>query len=67
MSLNIHKDDLLREGTVIGEKIGFEKGAYQTKLKNGKDTKTTRRFRSKDNAGHRPHQRRGGNYLFLTD
>ena len=36
MSLNIHKDDLLREGTVIGEKIGFEKGAYQTKLKTAK-------------------------------
>ena len=26
MSLNIHKDDLLREGSQIGEKIGFEKG-----------------------------------------
>ena len=26
MSLNIHKDDLLREGSLIGEKIGFEKG-----------------------------------------
>ena len=36
MSLNIHKDDLLREGTVIGEKIGFEKGAYQTKLETAK-------------------------------
>ena len=26
MSLNIHKDDLLRQGSLIGEKIGFEKG-----------------------------------------
>ena len=26
MSLNIHKDDLFREGSLIGEKIGFEKG-----------------------------------------
>ena len=26
MSLNIYKDDLLREGSLIGEKIGFEKG-----------------------------------------
>ena len=26
MSLNIHKDDLLRQGSRIGEKIGFEKG-----------------------------------------
>ena len=24
--MNIHKDDLLREGSLIGEKIGFEKG-----------------------------------------
>ena len=26
MSLNIHKDDLLRQGSLIGEKIGFERG-----------------------------------------
>ncbi|EPF32085.1 hypothetical protein HMPREF9194_00073 [Treponema maltophilum ATCC 51939] len=26
MSLNIHKDDLIRQGSLIGEKIGFEKG-----------------------------------------
>ena len=26
MSLNIHRDDLVREGSLIGEKIGFEKG-----------------------------------------
>ena len=26
MSLNIHRDDLLRQGSLIGEKIGFEKG-----------------------------------------
>ena len=26
MSLNIHKDDLLRQGSLIGEKIGFGKG-----------------------------------------
>ena len=44
MSLNIHEDDLRREGSQIGERIGFEKGilqgkrdgiaegAYQTKL-----------------------------------
>ena len=32
MSLNIHKDDLLRQGSLIGEKIGFEKGAYQKAL-----------------------------------
>ena len=29
MSLNIHKDDLLRQGSLIGEKIGFEKGILQ--------------------------------------
>ena len=29
MSLNIHKDDLLRQGSLIGEKIGFEKGLFQ--------------------------------------
>ena len=29
MSLNIHRDDLLREGSLIGEKIGFEKGILQ--------------------------------------
>ena len=33
MSLNIWKDDLLREGSLAGEKIGFERGitagAYQ--------------------------------------
>ena len=29
MSLNIHKDDLLREGSLIGEKIGFEKGIHK--------------------------------------
>ena len=26
MSLNIHEDDLLRKGSQIGEKIGFERG-----------------------------------------
>ena len=26
MSLNIHRDDLLRQGSLIGEKIGFERG-----------------------------------------
>ena len=26
MSLNIWKDDLLREGSQLGEKIGFERG-----------------------------------------
>ena len=40
MSLNIHKDDLLRQGSLIGEKIGFEKGvhkgAYQSKLETAK-------------------------------
>ncbi len=29
MSLNIHKDDLLRQGSLIGEKIGFEKGVHK--------------------------------------
>ena len=40
MSLNIHKDDLLRQGSQIGEKIGFEegmrKGAYQAKIETAK-------------------------------
>ena len=44
MSLNIHKDDLLRQGSLIGEKIGFEKGrrdglakgAYQKALETAK-------------------------------
>ena len=27
MSLNIWKDDLLREGSQLGEKIGFERGS----------------------------------------
>ena len=40
MSLNIHKDDLLREGSQIGEKIGFEKGMrkgiYQKALETAK-------------------------------
>ena len=27
--MNIHRDDLLREGSLIGEKIGFEKGILQ--------------------------------------
>ena len=44
MSLNIHKDDLLRQGSLIGEKIGFEKGkrdglvhgAHQSKLETAK-------------------------------
>ena len=26
MSLNIHEDDLRREGSQLGEKIGFERG-----------------------------------------
>ena len=29
MSLNIHKDDLLRQGSLIGEKIGFAKGRHE--------------------------------------
>ena len=29
MSLNIHKDDLLRQGSLMGEKIGFEKGVHK--------------------------------------
>ena len=31
MSLNIHEDDLRREGSQIGERIGFEKGMLQGK------------------------------------
>ena len=29
--MNIHKDDLLRQGSLIGEKIGFERGILQGK------------------------------------
>lgn len=47
MSLNIHKDDLLRQGSLIGEKIGFEKGrrdglakgAYQKALETAQTMK----------------------------
>ena len=27
--MNIHKDDLLRQGSLIGEEIGFEKGIHK--------------------------------------
>ena len=48
MSLNIHKDDLLRQGSLIGEKIGFEKGtrdglakgAYQKALETAQTMKS---------------------------
>ena len=44
MSLNIHEDDLRREGLQLGEKIGFErgirdgiaKGSYQAKRETAK-------------------------------
>ena len=44
MSLNIWKDDLLREGSQLGEKIGFERGrrdgvaagSYQAKRETAK-------------------------------
>ena len=44
MSLNIHKDDLLRQGSLIGERIGFEKGihkgAYQKALETAQTMKS---------------------------
>ena len=37
MSLNIWKDDLLREGSQLGEKIGFERGVAAGIRKGRKD------------------------------